>query len=58
MGSSEEENEELLRDVTALARALGQCRGSGVAAPNIRAISESVVQAVKDLKRRVGPVLA
>jgi hypothetical protein len=54
LGSSEAENEELLRDVMALARAQGQCRESGVAAPNIRAVSSNVMQAVKDLKRQVG----
>lgn len=53
LGSSEVENEELLQDVMALARAQGQCRESGVATPNIRAVSSNVMQAVKDLKRQV-----
>jgi hypothetical protein len=52
-GSSETENEELLRDVMALSRAQGQCKESGVAAGNIRAVSRNVVEAVKDLKRQV-----
>lgn len=51
-GSSETENEELLRDVMALSRAQGQCKESGVAAGNIRAVSRNVVEAVKDLKRQ------
>jgi hypothetical protein len=54
-GSSEAENEELLRDVMALARAQGQCKESGVAAPHIQAVSNNVMEAVKDLKRQVAP---
>lgn len=52
-GISEAENEELLLQVMALARAQGQCKESRVAAGNIQDISSNVMEAVKDLKRQV-----
>ena len=52
---SREEIEELLSDLTSLARAQAQCRETGVPQPQIQAVSEKVSQAISDLKRKVRP---